>query len=124
MKLIKKFSLVVMLFVAVLSLVACAPKDPTSAKEKLEDAGYSVSVDGTVQPNLMKLAGIEGVKSVVIATDGEESVYAVYFESKGAAKDAMSTLTEWAENNGKTSNFKRSGQWLYSGTEQGLKDFK
>ena len=123
MKLIKKLSLVAMLFVAVLSLAACAPKDPAGAKEKLEEAGYSVVVDGTVTPGLLKVFGVKGVKSVITASNGEEVVQAYYFEDKASAKDAMSKLAEWAENNGKESNFKRSGKWLYAGSEQGMKDF-
>lgn len=124
MKLIKKFSLVAMLLVAILSLAACAPKDPVKAKEKLEEAGYAVIVDGTVQPGILKLAGVDGVSSVITATNGEELLQAYYFAEKGQAKDALEALTKWAEKNGKESNFSRSGKWLYAGTEQAIKDFK
>lgn len=124
----KKIYAILVALVLVLSLASCAPKTPADAKEKLEDKGYTVVVDGTLVPAGLKLAGIEGIESFVSATkeveDGEyETVQAYKFAEKAQAKEALEELKSWAENNGKESNLKQTGCWVYGGTDKGMKDF-
>lgn len=126
-----KFSALLLLVLSLFVLVGCgAPKDPTEAKTKMEDAGYSVTVDGTLTPAGMRAFGINGAKSVVSAykskTETEEasSLFAVYFDSKDNATAAIDKLKEWAANNGKDTNVQQSGQWLFSGDSAAIKAFK
>lgn len=124
----KKIYAILVALVMVISLASCAPKTPVDAKDKLEDMGYTVTVDGTLVPGGLKLFGVDGVESYVSATkkleNGEfEIVQAYKFAEKAQAKDALEKIKSWAENNGKETNLKQTGCWVYGGTEQGMKDF-
>ena len=126
-----KFSALLFLVLSLFVLVGGgAPKDPTEAKTKMEEAGYSVTVDGTFTPAGMRTFGVDGAKSVVTAykgkTDTEEAstLFAVYFESKDAATASIEKLKEWNTNNGKDTNVQQSGQWLFSGDSAAIKAFK
>lgn len=127
MKMIKRLSVFLLVAVAFVTLIGCAPKDQAAAKTKLEEAGYVVLVDTKVQPAAYKLIGVNGVESVITATKkGEEktdSVYAVFFTEKAQAKDAFSKLEEEAKKAGEEMEIKQSGNWVYYGTAQGMKDF-
>lgn len=127
MKKIIRLSSLLLVLVGLLGLTACAPKDPVKAKEKLEKAEYTVEVDGTVMPGVLKLAGIDGIESVVIGSkkvdDKLETVTAILFAEKAQAKDAIEALEAYANKQGEESEVKQAGKWLYYGTEQGMKDF-
>ena len=93
----KKIALVSMILILALVcatvLAACGPaSDPSKAKEKLEKNGYTVMLDSRVQPAALKLAGINGVDTVLEASyskDGNsEFLTVLYFTSSSAAKDA------------------------------------
>lgn len=127
MKKIIRLSSLLLVLVGLLGLTACAPKDPVKAKEKLEKAEYTVEVDGTVMPGVLKLAGIDGIESVVIGSkkvdDKLETVTAILFAEKAQAKDAIEALEAYANKHGEETEVKQAGKWLYYGTEQGMKDF-
>ena len=129
----KLTSLLVVLFAAIL-LVGCAPKNPEAAEKKLEDAGYTVTVDKQVQPGVYKVLGIDGVDAVVSAvraneaTEEEEgsidTIYAVYFGDKADANEAFDTLEDEAKDKDESFSIEKSGNWIFYGSEQGMKDFK
>lgn len=128
MKMIKKLSALFVLMFAFVALVGCAPKDPAEAKAKLEEAGYTVLVDGTALPAALRVFKVDGADTVVTATktvdDATDSVFAVYFTSKDLAKAAVEGVQKYAENKGEKTDVKQSGQWVYYGTAQGVKDFE
>ena len=131
----KKFArifAVVMLFVAVLAVASCAPKDGAAAKEKMDGKGYTTVVDTSVQPAAYKLLFGVNVNAVVTATkqvenkDGEKetiAVYAVLFADKADAKASISKMKEEAKKNGENTEVKQAGKWLYYGDAKAMKDF-
>lgn len=123
-KIFKVLSLFVMVF-AVMTLASCAPKDAAAGREKLEKKEYVVVTDGTVIPAALKLAKVEGVQTVLTATskDGKESLVAVLFEKSSQAKDSFDKLSDYAKKNGNYTDVKRTGKWLYYGTDNAMKDF-
>ena len=129
MKLIKQFSLLTLVCVLFLSLVACAPKNAEKAEEKLEKAGYEVEVaDSKIELAILEAFGIKNVEAAVAAysENGEEFVMAFLFEEKADAKEAMESIGKYFEDelgDDYSGSVKRSGKWIYTGTEQGMKDF-
>lgn len=129
-KLVKVLSFI-MLFAVAFTLVACAPKDAKAAREKLEKKDYAVAVDGTIIPTALKLLGVKDIETVLTASKTVEkndekqveSVTAIKFADKGAAKDAMASVKDYAAKNGADTDVKQAGAWLYYGTEKGMKDF-
>lgn len=128
----KLFALLVVVFAAFM-LVGCAPKDAAAAKEKLEKKDYAVAVDGTIIPTALKLLGVEDIETVLTATksvedkDGNksaESVTAIKFADAKAAKAALEKIQDYAKKNGSETDVKKSGAWLFYGTEKGVKAFK
>lgn len=112
MKKFAKFTaLALVLVLAVAMLTACVPSDIETAKEKMEEAGYTVR-------SYSKEA--EGLQGGFLATKGllGESVYALYFDSAANAKS-------WYEANTTKDDTttKCAGKWVYWGTEGGMKDF-
>ena len=125
MKRVLKISSLLVFVLALVALAGCMPKDPEKAKAKLEKAGYSVTVDGTISPKVLNaIDGINGAKSVVSASKDDEHVSAVYFESAKLAKESYKAMKEQAANNGEKTEAKLSGKWIYYGTEAGVKAFK
>ena len=124
---IKKLTGLFVLLVAFFALVGCAPKDPAAAKEKLEKAEYVVVENKLVIPGALKLVGVDGIDSVLVATksveDGVIAVTLVYFGEKADAKAAYEKVQEYAEKEDKDSVVKQSGNWIYFGSEQAVKDF-
>lgn len=128
MKKALRLSSLAIVLMALLTLTACAPKDAPTAKTKLEDKGYTVVADGTIIPAALKLLKVEGVETVLTATkkteDGNiESVTVILFKESAQAKDSFDAVKSYAEKNAEKTSVKRSGKWLYYGTEQGMKDF-
>jgi len=123
MKKTLRLSALVLALLFVFTLVACAPKDQKAAKEKLEKAGYTVAVDGTIIPAALKILGVDGVDTVITAAKSEESIVAIYFAEKADVKEAYSKVEEYAKKNAKDPEVKKAGNWIYYGTAQAVKDF-
>ena len=128
MKMIKKIASLLVLLVAFVALVGCAPEDPAAATEKLEKAEYSVVEDKIIIPGALKLVGVKGIESVLVATkaaeESTEVVTMVYFAEKEDAKNAFDEIKSYAEEKDKETSVKQSGNWVYYGTEQAVKDFE
>ena len=130
-KLMKLLSVAVLSLVTCFMLFACAPADADKAKEKMEEAGYTVTVvDGDAAA-----AMADGAVAYVNATkldislgsgfdaDGE-MVSAVLFENSKSAKaywDDHKDDIEDEEEDGWES--KLSGKWIVTGTEEAVKAF-
>ena len=116
----KKFWLGLVAALSCLILVACVPADLDKAEDKMEDAGYKVTV---VSGDAAEFLYGEKVVGCITATKAEGSgllntktytVVAVLFESSKAAKS-------YAE--GKD-GVKVDGKWAISGDEKAVKAFK
>ncbi|MBE5739287.1 MAG: hypothetical protein E7349_00345 [Clostridiales bacterium] len=116
----KKFLAAIFAFVMCLALVACVPADLDKAEDKMEEAGYKVTV---MSGDAAELLYGEEVVGLITATKAEGSgilntktytVNAVLFESSKAAKD-------YAEDK---DDVEVSGKWAISGDEEAIKAFK
>jgi hypothetical protein len=118
------FALVAVMMCAVLVSCGGPNKDPKKAEEALKEAGYEVDYyevnDG-------------GIKVVIAAVKGEDSIQITYCEDKDTAtkayeqtKEAYDKLKADAEAAGEEFDYvvKQSGTMVYSGTNQAVKDAK
>lgn len=115
----KKFLVGLLAAVTCFALVACAPANLDKAEDKMEDAGYKVTV---MEGDAAELLYGEDVVGMITATKTEGSgllnmktytVTAILFESNKAAKS-------YAE--GKD-GVEVSGKWAISGSEEAVKEF-
>lgn len=131
MKKTLRLSALVLALLFVFTLVACAPKDVKAARTKLEKADYTVATDATVVPTALKLLGVKGVETVLVATktvkNGDEetleTVTAIFFTEKDQVNEYYSSVEEYAKKNGKDAEIKKAGKWIYYGTSKAMKDF-
>lgn len=132
-------ALVAVLMVATLASCGAPAKDPADAKAALDEAEYkTIKLDSDLELIGLTALGIDDVDCMVSGTkvvedkDGEkktEHVTVIYFESKDAAKAAMEKIDEYADKdeNKDESNWvvpTQSGNMIYYGTKQGVKDAK
>ena len=121
-KLAKILSLTMALLVSMLAFTACVPSDVDSAREKMQEKGYTVVdyADYEADNDDGILGGIwaTDVNSLLDPSD-DEGIIAIYFESSEKAK-------EYAENwnDDKYDEVTCSGKWAFAGTEKAIKDFK
>lgn len=128
-KLMKWLSMAVLTVVTCFALFACAPADAAKAKEKMEKAGYSVTVVEGEDASDM----VDGLVAYVRATkldislgsgldaDGE-MVSAYLFDSASSAKkfwDEEMKDEELPEG----WEAKQSGKWVIGGTQEAVKEF-
>ena len=116
----KKILAAIFVLIMSIAMVACVPADLDKAEDKMEDAGYSVTV---VSGDAAELLYGEDVVGSITATKAEGSgilnmktytVNAVLFESSKAAKE----YTEGKD------DVNVSGKWAISGDEEAVKAFK
>ena len=126
--------LVIVLACAVL-FAACAPaSDPQKARDNLEDKGYSVILDSSIQPAALTLIGVKGVDTVLEASyskdDQSEYLCVLYFDSSKKMKEAWEKAKEYAEDEGKDNKEKdddsdwvvgKSGKMIWYGTKNAVK---
>ena len=111
-KLIRLASCVLVLVLSVFML-ACAPASLDKAKEKMEKAGYKVSV----------VTEDEG-EGIVYAYKGNEKIMAIMFEDKEDAEEFYNdSVKMYAFILFDMDNAVLEGKWIYSGTAQAIKDF-
>ena len=97
-KTMKVVAIVAVMAILCAVLVACVPSSPDKAKERLEKEGYTAVVvkkdDSTFATTVANiLPGMEGVEAVVVGSKlVVPRVFAIYFESTSAAKDAFAKL--------------------------------
>lgn len=118
-----KRTLKIVLTVALIAIVACVffacvPSDMEKAKSKMEDAGYTVaSISRSYE-------GLEGAFSAtkVSVSEGSGTMFAFYFESASAAKDAYDEIK--GDNKDEDMPVKQNGKWVYLGTSAAIKAFE
>lgn len=133
MKKALRLSSLVIVLTALLTLVACAPKED-KVVEKMESKGYYTLTTTTKDKVLKDLSDLEDVTvktSYLFATAEDNSmqaeemkgeyVCALYFDTKNVAKDAFDAVKGIFEKDG--IKVKKSGNCIYFGTAQGMKDF-
>lgn len=109
-------------------LVACIPNDYSKAEKNLNDADYIVVPGSEAAGKVLGIAiGCDEVKAVVTATNGEDGIIMVYFDSTGAAKDNYEKVKEYytkKDTANKDRTIKRSGKVIYIGTDAAIKAAK
>ena len=109
-----------------LACTACAPMNLEKAEEKMEEAGYKVTVTEGDAAELIaenavgvivavdvsiSLSGISGDMLTAILFDSFSDAIEYYKEHKDDEKDREDQV------------IKLSGKWVYIGTEDAIKDF-
>ena len=121
-KLAKILSLTMALLVSMLVFTACVPSDIESAREKMQEKGYTVVdyADYEADNDDGILGGIwaTDINSVLNSSD-DQGIIALYFESSQKAKEYAES---WQDD--KYDDVSYSGKWAFAGTEQAIKDFK
>ncbi len=106
----KIIALVLVIAMVAVVLTACAPKDVESAKEKMKEAGY-------ISVGYQDADDDEGVVGAFMSTKLTESLVAILYDSKSAAKDAFGDY----ENK---DNVKVTGKWIVFGSEGAIEAFE
>lgn len=119
-KTFRLFALVLTLLFA-FTLVACAPKDASAAKKKMEKKDYTVIVVTDSKE------AEEGVVAIISGTKGallgeKEAFVAVQYDSTKNAKAAYEKAL--GEDHKENESVQRVGKWVIVGTSQAIKDFK
>lgn len=125
----KKLLSILACLALVLTLASCVAGNAAAAQKKLEKKGYTVDVTTEVVNVAIKAANLlrdtdkqlpfceEAISASKKNEDGSyESVSAAWFKS---AKDAKAYY-EWLDS---PKNYTLKGKVVYSGSEQGIKDF-
>lgn len=113
-RLLKRLSIsLVVAFVAVV-LTACVPSNAEKAKEKMEDAGYTVVAYQKADEEGL-VGGISATK--VNITEGSGHITALLFDS---SKNAKAYYEEYVKNE----NIVQKGKWVYWGTENAIEAFE
>jgi len=116
---------IVALLVVVSALVfaACMPSDPIKAKDKYNDAGYTVIFDDTAVGNaavkltLSALVTIEGkVEAKLVATNGDNTATVIWFEKSSDAKTYAKYLKEHKSEDS-TTYIKQDGKAVFAGSK-------
>ena len=131
---ILSFALVAVMLCATLASCGAPAKEPADAVAALKENNYVAAEDKLVIPTALKLAGVDGVKSVVSGSatieDKFETITIVYFNDKDAAKTAMEKVEKYASDNkdskAEESDWvvKQSGAMIYFGTKAAVKAAK
>ena len=100
------------------SLTACAPMSVESAEKKMEKAGYTVKViDGTLAEIVA-----EDAEAQLVAMKSGDILTAVLFEEADDANAYYKKLVD-DEKDKEDQIVKKSGKWVYVGTEDAIEDF-
>lgn len=109
----KKFLLGLLMAIMCIGMAACTPSSIEKAEEKMQEAGYTVvayedkDAEGMVG-GFVATAGLSGLL-------GGDVMTAVLFDSKDAATDFYSTLSE--------TGAVLDGKWVYWGSEKAIEEF-
>ena len=121
-KLAKILSLTMVLLVSILAFTACVPSDVDSAREKMQEKGYTdvdyAAYEADNDDGILGGIWATDIYSVFDASD-DEGIIALYFESAQKAKEYAES---WQDD--KYDDVGYSGKWAFAGTEQAIKDFK
>ena len=119
-----------------LTLASCGGPnpDPDKALESLKENGVTFAgKDTLIIPTALKIAGVDGISSVVSGTGKIDDKYAhitiIYFEEAEDAKNAFEKVEDYAnKNKGDAEDsdwvFKKSGKMIYYGTKDAVKAAK
>lgn len=119
-----------------LTLASCGGPnpDPNKALESLKENGVTFAgKDTLIIPTALKIAGVDGISSVVSGTGKIDDKYAhitiIYFEEAEDAKNAFEKVEDYAnKNKGDAEDsdwvFKKSGKMIYYGTKDAVKAAK
>lgn len=125
-KTIMKISaLLILVAIMCILCVACAPASkPEDAKAALEDAGYTVILNdgGLIGSVLLP----EGVEATLVAMKGDDEYISItYYKDKDALNDAWDKIEDDVKEIKEEYEdvvCKKSGNMIYFGTKQAVKD--
>ena len=107
----KKILMAILAAIMCIAMTACTPMSVEKAEEKMQEAGYKVVAYSKDDAEGM-VGGFVATKGL---TDLTNTMTAVLFDSKDAASDFYSTLSE--------TGAVLDGKWVYWGAEEAVKEF-
>ena len=107
----KKFLLGLLAAIMCIGMAACTPSSVEKAEEKMQEAGYKVVAYSKDDAEGM-VGGFVASKGL---TDITNTMTAILFDSKDAASDFYSTISE--------TGAVLDGKWVYWGAEEAIKEF-
>lgn len=107
----KKFLLGLLAAIMCIGMAACTPSSVEKAEEKMQEAGYKVVAYSKDDAEGM-VGGFVASKGL---TDITNTMTAILFDSKDAASDFYSTISE--------TGAVLDGKWVYWGAEEAIEEF-
>lgn len=107
----KKILLAILAAFMCIGMAACTPSSVEKAEEKMQEAGYKVVAYSNKDAEGM-VGGFVATKGL---TDLTNSMTAALFDSKDAASDFYSSLSE--------TGAVLDGKWVYWGAEEAIDEF-
>ncbi len=123
-----RLSALVLTLLFAFTLVACAPKDASAAKKKMEKKDYTVTIiTESKDAEGGAVARISGHKGGLV--NSTDHFVAIQYDTKETAKNSIETVKKFYETMfGKSddleNNAQQVGKWVIVGTSQAIKDFK
>ncbi len=125
-------ALVAVMMCAVLASCSAPASNPDDAEKALKDNGYTVvRVDnsgfGAIGLAVFTAVGIEGIETVITATNGDEAITVFYFADADAANAEWEDVQKWSEDEQDEDSdwvLKKSGKMIYAGTKEAIKAAK
>ena len=114
MSMAKSFWMIFLSAILSFGFILFGPKTLEKAESKMEDAGYHVVV---MEGALAEVTAKDCV-GYIIAIKSDDALTAVLFED---AEDAKTFFEKWEPE--ENQSVKKTGKWVYMGTENALKDF-
>ena len=114
----KKMITFVLAALTCLCFTACAPMDVDKAEEKMEKAGYKVTVvDGT----LAEIIDENAEASLTAIKSGDMLTAVLFKDFKSANEYYKKAMDEDKEKGDQV--VKKNGKWVFVGTEDAIEDF-
>ena len=132
-KIISALLVCVLLVGCMFVLASCGGpnSDPAKALAALKDKDYAAAEDKVIVPTALRLAGVEGIDTVISGTKTDEddkiqTITIIYFDEAADANEAWEAVQEYAEKNNDEEEtdwvVAKSGAMIYFGTKQGASD--
>lgn len=116
----KKILFSLLMIILLISFTGCVEANIDGAKNKMVKNDFSVSIDETIVPALIKVKCGVNCKLLYAFNDDGDYVYAFYFDSKTDSQKSYEYITEWAKNNSNNDNTIIKDKAIYFGSEKGV----
>ena len=126
----KKVFLCILSIIIVFCFISCgSERDAKNDFSKMEKKGYAVTKDALSFPAMIKAdLGYDLTYAITAIKYNEDNIikevlYAFYFTNESNAKKSITYITNYSSNIIDNAIVKRSGNCVYFGTQQAIKDF-